>query len=246
MGTQYESSFPARPIPTAGGQRQQLDLNMDSGAPLVARARRGDDVAFGQLVRRHHASVHRAARAILGSAADAEDVVQEAWLQAYMHLARFQGTASFKTWVHAIVRNRAIDHHRSARSRRWHGGTQPPVPVHAALRSHARSPEELVLDAERQDRLAAAIATLPGRLRGLLEQWHTGQYSYEEMAERAGVAIGTIKSQVWQARQRVTQAMSVSVTGCKQVPPKSASHRRMANHCIVSTVRPMPRAAERL
>ncbi|MEP7306387.1 MAG: sigma-70 family RNA polymerase sigma factor [Acidobacteriota bacterium] len=181
---------------------------MDTDAHLVARARHGDDVAFGQLVRRHQSSVHRAARAILGSAADAEDVVQEAWLQAYVHLARFQEAASFKTWVHAIVRNRAIDHHRSARGRRGHAGSHGPVPMHVELRSDARSPEELVLDTERQDRLAAAIAALPGRLRGLLELWHTGQHSYEEMAQIAGLPIGTVKSQVWQARQRVTRAMT--------------------------------------
>ena len=193
---------------------------MDTDAHLVARARHGDDVAFGQLVRRHQSSVHRAARAILGSAADAEDVVQEAWLQAYVHLARFQGTASFKTWVHAIVRNRAIDHHRSARSRRWHAGSHATMPMQAELRSDAPSPEELVLDAERQDRLAAAIAALPGRLRGVLELWHTDQYSYEEMARIAGVPIGTIKSQVWQARQRVTHAISVSGTCRDQVPTK--------------------------
>jgi RNA polymerase sigma-70 factor, ECF subfamily len=183
---------------------------MDTDTHLVARARHGDDFAFGQLVSRHQSSVHRAARAILGSAADAEDVAQEAWLQAYVHLARFQETASFKTWVHAIVRNRAIDHHRSARNRRWHAGSHASVPVHTELRSVARSPEELVLDTERQDRLAAAIAALPGRLRGVLEMWHTGEYSYEQMARIAGLPIGTIKSQVWQARQQVTHAISMS------------------------------------
>src|SRR5580692_7083928 len=91
------------------------DVLIDSDAHLVARARHGDHFAFGQLVHRHHPSVHRAARAILGSTADADDVAQEAWLQAYLHLTRFQGTASFKTWVHAIVRNCAIDHYRSLR-----------------------------------------------------------------------------------------------------------------------------------
>jgi RNA polymerase sigma-70 factor (ECF subfamily) len=204
-------------------------MDMDTDAHLVARAQQGDDSAFGQLVSRHHSSVQRAARAILGSAADAEDVVQEAWLQAYVHLARFQGTASFKTWVHAIVRNRAIDHHRSARSRRWHGA-QTAVPRHAESRSDARSPEELVLDAERQDRLAAAIAALPGRLRGLLELWHTGQYSYEEMAHMSGVPIGTIKSQVWQARQRVTHEISVSVCGRDRGPAKTTAYLRTATN----------------
>jgi len=202
----------------------------DPDAHLVLRARCGDDVAFGQLVRRHHSSVHRAARAIVGSAVDAEDVVQEAWLQAYVHLTRFQGTASFKTWVHTIVRNRAIDRHRSARSRRWHGRAYAPRSIHAELHSETPSPEDLLLDAERHDRLAAAIAALPRRLRGLLERWHTGQYSYEEMAQIAGVPIGTIKSQVWQARQRVAQAMSVSVACRDEMATKHASPRRVARN----------------
>ncbi len=176
---------------------------------LVARARCGDDLAFGQLVRRHHASLHRAASAVLGSTIDAEDVAQDAWLHAYLHLAQFQETSSFKTWVHAILRNRAIDHHRLARRRRWYGGSHAAaLPPYAELRSDARSPEDLVLDAERQDRLVSAIAMLPERLRVLLELWHTGQYSYEEMAQIAGVRVSTIKSRVWQARQHVTKVLA--------------------------------------
>ena len=184
---------------------------MTTDAHLVARARNGDSLAFSELIRRHHASVHRAARAIVGSAADADDVVQDVWLHAYMHLAGFQETASFKTWVHAIVRNRAIDHFRSVRRRRCAIQARA-VPTHVEVRSAAPSPEELVLDAERQDRLSAAIAALPPPLRGPLELWHTDQYSYEEMAQIAGVTIGTMKSRVFQARQRVTQALSVSAT----------------------------------
>lgn len=180
----------------------------DTDAHLVARARRGDDLAFGQLVRRHHSSVHRAARAILGSAADAEDVAQEAWLHAYLHLARFQGTAAFKTWVHAIARNRAVDHYRSARRRRQYRDAEAAAAqTHAEVRSDDRSPEELLLYAERRDRLAVAIAALPGWLRDPLELWHTGQYSYEEMARISGVGVSTIKSRVWEARQRVTQVL---------------------------------------
>jgi RNA polymerase sigma-70 factor (ECF subfamily) len=197
--------------PAMSGYRSATShVETETDDHLVARARHGDDIAFGQLVRRHHSSVHRAARAMLRSAADAEDVVQDAWLQAYLHLARFQGTSSFHTWVHAIVRNRAIDHHRSSRRRPGHDAVHgQTAPAYLELRSGARSPEELVLDAERQQRLVDAIALLPGQLRRLLELWHTGQYSYGEMARIAGVSPGTVKSRVWQARRRVTQTLSV-------------------------------------
>jgi RNA polymerase sigma-70 factor (ECF subfamily) len=181
---------------------------MDPDAHLLARAQRGDTLAFGQLVQRHHSSVHRAARALLGSSADADDAVQDTWLHAYLHLAGFRGTATFKTWLHTIVRNRAIDLHRSARRRRRYDTSQASTTLtHTPLRSDQRSPEELVLDAERHDRLAATIATLPRQLRGPLELWHTGQYSYEQMAEMAGVTTGTMKSRIWQARQRVAHNM---------------------------------------
>jgi RNA polymerase sigma-70 factor (ECF subfamily) len=186
------------------------DVRMDTDTHLVARARDGDDVAFGQLVQRHRSSVQRAARMVLGSATDAEDIAQDAWLHAYVHLPQFQETASFKTWVHAIVRNRAIDHHRWTRRRRpYDGATRvAAVPTRTELRSDFRTPEELVLDAECHDQLAAAIATLPARLRVLLELWHTGQYSYQEMALIADVKKSTIKSRIWEARQRVTQVLS--------------------------------------
>jgi len=183
-------------------------LLSDADAHLVARARDGDDLAFGQLVLRHHSSAQRTARAIVGSTWDAEDVVQDAWLHAYVHLDRFEGTAAFKTWVQAIVRNRAVDHYRSARRRRRFSSVETAsAETLADMRCGEQSPEELALYAERRDRLAAAIAALPTPLRDLLELWHTGQYSYEELARISGVALSTIKSRVWDARKRVTRAL---------------------------------------
>src|SRR5262249_54559671 len=86
-------------------------------AELVERARRGDRAAFGELVDRHRSAVYRAARAALGSAADADDAAQEAFLSAYRRLSSFRGDASFKTWLLTIAWHHAINHRRSAR--RW-------------------------------------------------------------------------------------------------------------------------------
>jgi RNA polymerase sigma-70 factor (ECF subfamily) len=176
---------------------------------LVTRARRGDHVAFGQLIQRHQPTLRRVASAILRSSADADDVMQDAWLHVYLHLPRFQGTATFRTWVHAVVRNRAIDHLRSSQ-RRWRAGTRLSAEsIQDALSSGTRSPEALFLDAERRERLKHAVAALPGQLREPLQLWHSGRHSYDEMARITGVTVGTIKSRVWEARQRVTQALSM-------------------------------------
>lgn len=182
---------------------------VDTDAALVMRARHGDDLAFSQLVRRHHASVHRAACLIMRCAMEAEDIAQDAWLHAYVHLGQFHDAASFKTWLHAIVRNCAINHYRRARTRRRYDATQlTTLPVYADVRSDAETPEELVINAERRERLAAAIAALPPRLRSTLELLHTDQYSYEEMSRMTGVRTGTIKSRVWEARQHLTKAFA--------------------------------------
>jgi RNA polymerase sigma-70 factor, ECF subfamily len=177
---------------------------------LVTRAQLGDHVAFGQLIHRHHSTLRRMASAILRSSAETDDVMQDAWLHVYLHLPRFQGTAAFRTWVHAIVRNRAIDHRRSTQ-RRWRVSTRLSAEsIRDTLGSGARSPEALILDAERRQRLTHAIAALPGRLRQPLQLWHSGRHSYDDMARITGVTVGTIKSRVWEARQRVTQALSTS------------------------------------
>src|SRR3954463_7898610 len=91
------SSPPALPHPT--NLRLPVSTVRVSDADLVARAVRGDAAAFGELVDRHRSAVERAARAALGSHADAEDAAQEAFLVAYQRLASFRGEASFKTWL---------------------------------------------------------------------------------------------------------------------------------------------------
>ena len=184
-----------------------VGVRPETDVQLVTRAQLGDHVAFGQLIHRHHSTLRRVAFAILRSSAEIDDVMQDSWLHVYLHLPRFQGTATFRTWVHSIVRNRAIDHRRSAQ-RRWRAGTRLSAEsIRDALSSSARSPEAIILDAERRERLTHAIAALPGRLRQPLQLWHSGRHSYDEMSRITGVTVGTIKSRVWEARQRVTQSL---------------------------------------
>jgi RNA polymerase sigma-70 factor (ECF subfamily) len=173
---------------------------------LVGRARDGDALAFSELVRRHHAALYRAALRIVRSPHDAEDVTQNAWLQAYRHVAQFHGDASVKTWLVAIVRNHAIDHQRATRRRfRRDAGDPQTARNQAGCVSQLPSPEDLALFGERRARLTRAIQILPSRLRDALRLWHAGRYSYAEMAAMRDVAIGTMKSRVWEARRHVSR-----------------------------------------
>ena len=73
------------------------------------------------------------------------------------------------------------------------------------MRVSAPSPEDRVLVNERRARLTRAMQSLPPRLRDALRLWYSGRYSYAEMAMLHDVALGTIKSRVWEARQFLTR-----------------------------------------
>ena len=163
---------------------------------LVARANGGEASAFDELVRRHHRVLYRTALAIVRSPADAEDVTQDAWLQVYRNIGRYRGAASVSTWLVAIVRNHAIDCRRATfrRLTREAEQTRPCTPN--------VSPEDVMLVNERRAYLTSTIDRLPASLRSTLKLWHSGRYSYAEIAQIAGTSVGTIKSRMWLARQR--------------------------------------------
>src|SRR5438876_10608015 len=75
----------------------------------IARARAGDNDGFRVLVERHSRNIFRLAFRMTGNEEDAEDVVQETFLKAYRHLARFRGDSQFATWLHRVAANCAVD-----------------------------------------------------------------------------------------------------------------------------------------
>ena len=84
-------------------------------AELVERARDGDVEAYGELVRAYQGLAGRVAYVVSGSASDAEDAVQEAFVKAYGALNRFRAGAAFRPWLMRIVANEAINRRRSVR-----------------------------------------------------------------------------------------------------------------------------------
>ena len=74
---------------------------------FLARLRQGDQSAYSALIRRFHASLTRVAASVIGSQAQAEEVVQDAWLAVFSNIARFEGRSSLTTWLFSIVMNRA-------------------------------------------------------------------------------------------------------------------------------------------
>jgi len=177
-----------------------------SDAELVARARQGDTAAFGELVDRHRAAVYRAAHAALGSASEAEDVAQEAFLAAYQKMATYRGEASFKTWLLTIAWRRALGRRRRLASlwRRFVPGDPPDSPP--SDRS-PRTQEGALIEAEMARHVQRLVRALPARLRDPLLLCASGEQTYHEIASVLGIPEGTLKWRVAEARRQLKERL---------------------------------------
>lgn len=177
-----------------------------SDLDLVRRAQAGDTEAFGELVERNRRAVFRAALAALGSAAEADDVVQDACVTAYRKLNSFRAEATFRTWLLAITWRKAMDRRKSVT--RWLRLTVTPTAFGddasdaiEQIASDRRSPEADLTGAELQRTLRRLVAALPRKLRDALLLAASGEYSYEQISHMLGIPVGTLKWRVSEARR---------------------------------------------
>ena len=168
----------------------------------MERARRGDQGAYGELVVRYQAVAGRVAYVITSSAADAEDVTQDAFVKAYYALERFREGAPFRPWLLRIVAN-------EAKNRRVAAGRRPTVELGAAADrasgETALSPEDAAVAADLRRGLLAAINRLREEDRLALTYRYFFDLSEIEMAEVLGVARGTVKSRLSRAMGRLRE-----------------------------------------
>jgi RNA polymerase sigma-70 factor (ECF subfamily) len=155
----------------------------------------GSERAFRELYKRHTPRLYQLVLRILaGSAADAEDVVQETWVRATTSLGRFRGDSSFGTWLTGIGLNRARDflRHRSRRP----SGFEVDDGDAWLERVSARADDT----GERLD-LERAISILPDGYRVVFVLYEVEGFNHGEIARRLGISEGTSKSQLHHARR---------------------------------------------
>jgi RNA polymerase sigma factor (sigma-70 family) len=182
--------------PSVVGRPPELDL--------VARAKRGDADAYKSLLRLHEHVAFRTAYAIVGSAADAEDVAQEAFIKAYNALPRFRTGSPFRPWLLRIVANEARNRRRTLGRR---ANLLLRAADEAASGDPARSPEAELVDAEGRAELFAAIDRLGDDERvAIVARFFLG-LTDEETAAALGVRRGAVKMRVFRALNRLREEL---------------------------------------
>ena len=185
------------------GLRDSAATDLD----LVRRAARGDEAAFHEIVNRHGKDLYGLAYSLVGSAADAEDVLQETLVGAYRSLPRFEARASVKTWLTRILVRQAARWRRSGKvagrkalslnqseeTGGWEGGGKG---------LETRSP---VASVDAKVDVAAMLETLSADHREILVLRHLKGLSYEEIANVLGVPRGTVESRLFRARRELEE-----------------------------------------
>jgi len=175
---------------------------------LIAHALGGDTAAFGELVHRHQDRLYNTVYRLLDNAEDAQDVVQEAFLNAYQSLRLFKGDAQFFTWLYRIAVNSAIS---LRRKRRVVLTTDTPPAGRVILEpmddSEFTNPSHALERAEDERRLQNALNRLTPEYRTVLVLKEIEGLKYEEIAAALQVPIGTVRSRLHRARLELRQQL---------------------------------------
>jgi len=172
-------------------------------AALVARVRRGDPSGFDEIVHRHHRRVYNLAYRMLRCPEDAEDVTQEAFLQAYQRLPQLREDRRVGAWICRIASNLCLERLRSPRR-----DVEVPMPSSELAPAEPASDDEE--RAETVARVRAAVAELPPRYHLAVVAYYLQGHSYEEAARMIGVTVWTLKTQLYRARQRLASLLEAT------------------------------------
>jgi len=176
----------------------------DEDAPLVKRCLGGDTAAFEVLVERHQKRMYTTALRMLDDAADAADVVQEAFLAAYRSLSGFRYQARFATWLTSIVMNLSRNRlkQRDARLRREIGSLNAPADCGGVKEQACGCPpaDARLECSEVRERVQRCIAGLEDDQREVMILRDIHEYSYEEIGGMLDLPDGTVKSRLFRAR----------------------------------------------
>lgn len=174
-----------------------------SDRALVLRVRRGEDEAYGELVRRYQRSVFNVCYRLLGERREAEDLTQEAFLRAYQRLDTYDETRPFGPWVRRVAANLCLNHLSRRRP------PQMPLDDEFDLPQEGGSvdPEASRVRAERAEAVRQAVLALPPHYRAVIELRHFQGLRYAEIAEALGLPLSDVKSHLYRARRELARRL---------------------------------------
>ena len=208
MSTQYLETYDGNE--TGAPARRRMDAGAEYA--LLRAAKTGDSTAFEILCKQSSNTVFHLALRIMRNNEDAEDVVQESFQQAFIHLKRFNGNSRFSTWLSRIAINAALMKLRK-KHRFWEvsldesAETEQPS-AHLDVEDQALNPEQLFAQKERQRILSQVMNELTPGTRKAIELRELGERSTEETAQILGISVTAVKARVFHGRRRLRERLN--------------------------------------
>jgi RNA polymerase sigma-70 factor (ECF subfamily) len=180
-------------------------------ATLLGAARRRDPEAFKELVTTYGPRILRLAQGITRNREDAEEVSQDSFTRAFLHMDTFRGDSRFYTWLVRIAINQSLMKLRARRLHELHfdrPATTGDTPFFAEVADESPTPEQLYSQEELQQVLASALSELPLTLREVLHLQALEEHSTEETARTLGLSIPAVKSRALRGRQKLRRLLT--------------------------------------
>jgi len=192
-----------RPTPLETRTTSSVLTNASEKA-LVKRAIEGDGDAFATLFQLHRGRVYAVCLRMTNNPADADDLTQEAFIQAFRKLGTFRGEAALSTWLHRVAVNTALMHFRKRVTTQ--SSLDGSSEAESGKREFGRHDERLKYSLDRIA-LRRALAALPFGYRTIFELHEFDGYGHREIAKILHCTVGNSKSQLHKAKQRIRECL---------------------------------------
>lgn len=170
---------------------------------LVLLASNGDEKAYAELLNRYRDAIYYMLLKMVNNKSDAEDLTIEAFGKAFKNIGQYTPNYAFSTWLFKIATNNCIDFIRKKKGNTisLDQTSEDQDSVTAPLQSNTLDPEEDMIKNQRVKLMRDVVKNLKPRYRSLVELRYFKEYSYEEIATELNLPIGTVKAQLFRARE---------------------------------------------
>jgi RNA polymerase sigma-70 factor (ECF subfamily) len=179
---------------------------------LVKQALKGNSVAYSKLLTRYRDSIYFMVLKMVHNRDDAEDLTIEAFGKAFRNIAKYSPEYAFSTWLFKIATNNCIDFIRKKRLKTISmdqplGGEEDSGTLQQTFGSDTADPEEVFIRGQRHEKMRDLVETLSPKYKELIELRYFEEHSYEEIATELNLPLGTVKAQLFRAKELLFNMM---------------------------------------
>lgn len=175
---------------------------------ILERCKKGDREAFSRIVQKYMRPAYYVALGYVGRPDDALDLSQDAFVNAFRHIRRFDTERSFFPWFYSIIKNLCMNHLARLKRRKEESiDEMVEQEGQAAIPVETVNPEQEVLRRDFEEKIGRALKRLRAKEREIIILQHFQDYSYREIADLLGIPIGTVMSRLYSARRALRQEL---------------------------------------